>query len=158
MLDAKGNVKLIDFGFSTQIPNTQKVRLFCGTPSYMAPEIVNKTEYCGPPADIYASGVLLFTFFCGRFPFKGKDDKDLYERISKDELEIPSHVPSNVCSLLMMLLNKNPDCRPTSDELIEHHWVKQGFLAVSKCNRPNSSNRVSTILGHTIKVNTKYNK
>lgn len=40
MLDQHRNVKLIDFGFSTQIPNTQKVKLFCGTPSYMAPEIV----------------------------------------------------------------------------------------------------------------------
>lgn len=40
MLDSRGNVKLIDFGFSTQIPNTQKIKLFCGTPSYMAPEIV----------------------------------------------------------------------------------------------------------------------
>ena len=81
MLDFHGNVKLIDFGFSTQIPNTQKVRLFCGTPSYMAPEIVKKTEFCGPPTDIYASGVLLFAFFCGRFPFKGKDDKELYDKI-----------------------------------------------------------------------------
>lgn len=71
MLDGDRNVKLIDFGFSTQIPNTQKVKLFCGTPSYMAPEIVLKSDYCGPPADVYASGVLLFTFFCGCFPFKG---------------------------------------------------------------------------------------
>jgi len=37
----------------------------------MAPEIVLKTEYCGPPADIYASGVLLFAFFCGCFPYRG---------------------------------------------------------------------------------------
>ena len=40
MLDSHRNVKLIDFGFSTQIPITQRVKLFCGTPSYMAPEIV----------------------------------------------------------------------------------------------------------------------
>jgi serine/threonine protein kinase len=78
MLDEFRNVKLIDFGFSTQIPNTQKVKLFCGTPSYMAPEIVKREEFCGPPTDVYASGVLLFAFFCGCFPYKGANDKELY--------------------------------------------------------------------------------
>jgi len=41
----------------------------------MAPEIVEKKEFCGPPTDVYAAGVLLFTFFCGCFPFKGLNDK-----------------------------------------------------------------------------------
>ena len=50
----------------------------------MAPEIVKKEEYAGPPADIYATGVLLFTFFCGCFPFKGKDDKELDKKIAND--------------------------------------------------------------------------
>ena len=71
MLDERRNVKLIDFGFSTCIPNEQKIKMFCGTPSYMAPEIIRKIEFCGPPTDIYASGVLLFAFFCGQFPFRG---------------------------------------------------------------------------------------
>ena len=104
MLDHRGNVKLIDFGFSTQIPNTQKIKLFCGTPSYMAPEIVKKIEFCGPPADIYASGVLLFAFFCGCFPYRGKDDKDLYKKIANDDLIIPDHVPPNPKNLIARML------------------------------------------------------
>ena len=59
----------------------------------MAPEIVQKTEYCGPPADIYSSGVLLFIFFCGQFPFRGKNDQDLYDKISKDPVNVPPYVP-----------------------------------------------------------------
>ena len=58
----------------------------------MAPEIVQKTEFCGPPTDIYASGVLLFVFFCGQFPYKGSNDKDLYSKIAAEEL-----VKNNTC-------------------------------------------------------------
>ena len=65
------NIKLIDFGFSTFMPVEEKAKMFCGTPSYMSPEIVLKKEYCGPPADIWALGVLLFALLCGYFPYKG---------------------------------------------------------------------------------------
>ena len=65
LLDDNGVVKMIDFGFSTCVPNDKKIKIFCGTPSYMGPEIVRRTEYCGPPADIWALGVLLFTCLSG---------------------------------------------------------------------------------------------
>ena len=69
--ETKTVVKLIDFGFSTCIPHDRLVKIFCGTPSYMAPEIVSKIEYSGPPADIWALGVLLYALLCGKFPFRG---------------------------------------------------------------------------------------
>jgi MAP/microtubule affinity-regulating kinase len=48
----------------------------------MAPEIVcKKKEFCGPNTDIYASGVLLYAFFCGSFPFRGSDNNELYRKI-----------------------------------------------------------------------------
>jgi serine/threonine protein kinase len=81
--ETRTRVKLIDFGFSTCIPHEKKVKIFCGTPSYMAPEIVSKIEYAGPPADIWALGVLLYALLCGRFPFKGSNDKELYTNICK---------------------------------------------------------------------------
>jgi MAP/microtubule affinity-regulating kinase len=52
-------VKLIDFGFSTLMKQSRK--MFCGTPSYMAPEIVRRTQYVGQPVDIWALGVILYT-------------------------------------------------------------------------------------------------
>jgi len=72
LMDEEKNIKLIDFGFSTCMSNDQKSKMFCGTPSYMSPEIVLKKEYCGPPADIWALGVLLFALLFGYFPYKGK--------------------------------------------------------------------------------------
>ena len=123
MLDGSRNVKLIDFGFSTQIPNTQKVKLFCGTPSYMAPEIVLKTEFCGPPADVYACGVLLFAFFCGCFPYRGQNDKDLYNKIATSELVLPEFIPPAPKYLLKHMLKKIAEERPTSNDLLLDPWV-----------------------------------
>jgi len=59
-------VKLIDFGFSvlTQTAN-QRLKVFCGTPSYMAPEITRKSDYEGRPVDMWALGVLLYVMLTG---------------------------------------------------------------------------------------------
>ncbi len=74
-------VKLIDFGFSVVVGNGVKLKVFCGTPSYMAPEIVRKHEYDGKPVDIWALGVLLFVLLTGTFPFRGISEQDLYQKI-----------------------------------------------------------------------------
>jgi MAP/microtubule affinity-regulating kinase len=47
----------------------------------MSPEIVSRKEYCGPPADVWALGVLLFAILCGSFPFRGSNDRELYRKI-----------------------------------------------------------------------------
>ena len=69
--ETRTRVKLIDFGFSTCIPHEKKVKIFCGTPSYMAPELVRKSEYDGRQVDMWALGVLLYALLSGTFPFKG---------------------------------------------------------------------------------------
>ena len=109
MLDERNQVKLIDFGFSTCIPNEQRIKIFCGTPSYMAPEIVRKTEFCGPPTDIYASGVLLFAFFCGQFPYRGQNDKELYNKIMVGDLCVPDYVPPGPRSIIQRCMAVNAD-------------------------------------------------
>ena len=72
-------VKIIDFGFCCG--SKDKLKIFCGTPSYMSPEIVSKREYYGAPSDIWACGVLLYILLCGVFPFKSAFEKDLFRRI-----------------------------------------------------------------------------
>jgi serine/threonine protein kinase len=93
----------------------------------MAPEIVMKTEFCGPPADVYASGVLLFAFFCGCFPYKGTNDKDLYNKIANSELALPDYIPPAPKYILKYMLKKNADDRPTSHDLIQDPWIMSGF-------------------------------
>jgi len=126
-LDQQNNIKIIDFGFSTCIPNDKKIKIFCGTPSYMAPEIVLKTEYCGPPADIWALGVLLFTILSGQFPYRGATDEELYDKICNANYNIPSVVETSLSpqakDLLALLFSIKAEDRPTAKELLEHPWL-----------------------------------
>ena len=71
-------VKLIDFGFSVVVSQHQRLKIFCGTPSYMSPEIVRKHEYDGKPVDMWALGVLFYVMLTGTFPFRGVSEQDLY--------------------------------------------------------------------------------
>lgn len=127
LLDDDKNMKIIDFGFSTCIPNEKRVKIFCGTPSYMAPEIVNKTEYCGPPADVWALGVLLFTMLCGSFPYRGSTDAELYAKISNAEYKIPPDVYTSLSTdaieLIAALFSINAEKRPSAKELLNHAWL-----------------------------------
>ena len=84
-------VKLIDFGFSILSPK-KRLRLFCGTPSYMSPEIVLKKEYRGGPADVWAIAVVLFTIYCGSFPFRSPIERELYRKITKGLYVYPHQV------------------------------------------------------------------
>jgi MAP/microtubule affinity-regulating kinase len=121
--ETKSVARLIDFGFSTCIPHERKVKMFCGTPSYMAPEIVSRTEYSGAPADIWALGVLLFALLCGKFPFKGANDKELYSFICTKEILFPDHVSTSARKFLAKIFLKDPSKRPTSRELLKDPWL-----------------------------------
>eukprot|EP00350_Pseudokeronopsis_sp_OXSARD2_P013426 CAMPEP_0170549324 /NCGR_PEP_ID=MMETSP0211-20121228/7480_1 /TAXON_ID=311385 /ORGANISM="Pseudokeronopsis sp., Strain OXSARD2" /LENGTH=103 /DNA_ID=CAMNT_0010855269 /DNA_START=1597 /DNA_END=1908 /DNA_ORIENTATION=- len=97
--------------------------MFCGTPSYMAPEIVSKVEYAGPPADIWASAVLLFALLNGCFPFRGATDKELYKKINKGAFDNQnSSVSEELLDLLSLMMNVDADERPTADEVLRHPW------------------------------------
>lgn len=123
LLDDANNVKIIDFGFGTCFPHEKKVKLFCGTPSYMAPEIVNRIEYSGPPADVWALGVLLFVLLCGCYPFKAQVDKELYKKIQHGQFSVPSSISQGSRSLITRILRINPDKRPSVSDIIKDNWV-----------------------------------
>ena len=104
LLDNNKNVKIIDFGFSICIPNDKKLKIFCGTPSYMSPEIVSKIEYNGAKADCWALGILLYTLLCGKFPFKGVNDNDLFKKIKRNKFELPLNLSEESKRLITTIL------------------------------------------------------
>lgn len=83
-------IKIIDFGFS--ICTATKLKIFCGTPTYMAPEIVSKVDYCGKKADVWALGIVLYVLLCGKFPFRGISDSELFKKIKSCVYEQPSNI------------------------------------------------------------------
>jgi serine/threonine protein kinase len=142
LLDENGTVKIIDFGFSTIIPPGKKLKTFCGTPSYMAPEIVARKEYSGFCADIWAMGVLLYALLCGCFPFKGQNDKDLYRKIVKGVFYIPEFVSQSSRALVTRILTVDMNRRPTVDEVLADPWFTSHpteLYALKNSHQPNVS-------------------
>ncbi len=120
LLDEQRNVKIIDFGFSICAPSSQKLKVFCGTPSYMAPEIVNKKEYFGPPTDVWSLGILLFAMLCGSFPFRGVGDRELFHNISNGHVPFPAFVSAKAKLLIAKMLAVDPLQRITAPEVRSH--------------------------------------
>lgn len=120
-------IKIIDFGFS--ISARMKLKTFCGTPTYMAPEIINKGEYEGPPTDMWALGIIFFALLCGVFPFQGSANKELYKRISKGIFSIPNHVSANLQEILNGLLCVDPIKRMTASQVLSQ--LSEKFLSPS---------------------------
>jgi len=122
LLNDWGTVKIIDFGFSTVVPPGKRLRVFCGTPSYMAPEIVARREYSGFGADIWAMGVLLHALLCGCFPFRGANDRDLYRKILRGVFHLPESVSPGPKTLLTKVLTVDMASRPTVNDVLKDNW------------------------------------
>eukprot|EP00746_Dinoflagellata_sp_MGD_P127046 gnl/MRDRNA2_/MRDRNA2_61737_c0_seq1.p1 gnl/MRDRNA2_/MRDRNA2_61737_c0~~gnl/MRDRNA2_/MRDRNA2_61737_c0_seq1.p1 ORF type:complete len:698 (-),score=132.48 gnl/MRDRNA2_/MRDRNA2_61737_c0_seq1:125-2218(-) len=138
LLDSTGeNVKLIDFGFACQVgTKCAKLKAFCGTPSYMAPEIVRGESYSGFAADIWALGVVLFGLLCGALPFAGKNELQLYSRIRRGTFRVPEGIGDRATRLIKAILRPDAAARPSATQLAQHAWVAGGAnFGPSKSNQ-----------------------
>jgi serine/threonine protein kinase len=133
IIDSNGKVTLIDFGFATvSSVKNKKSFVYCGTPNYMAPEIVKREQFAGEPADVWAAGVLLFMMLVGKFPFASPKESGVFHRILKNDVVFPDFLSFKCLMLLKAMLEPCPCKRITAKLVLRHPWVVQKGKSISK--------------------------
>ncbi|CAL1410402.1 unnamed protein product [Linum trigynum] len=130
LLDENGSLKVSDFGLSAvadQIRQDGLFHTFCGTPAYVAPEVLARRGYDAAKVDIWSCGVILFVLMAGYLPFHDQNVMLMYKKIYKGEFRCPKWFSPELSKLLTKLLDTNPATRITIQEVMENRWFKRGF-------------------------------
>ncbi|WOL15688.1 CBL-interacting protein kinase 32 isoform X1 [Canna indica] len=159
LLDANENLKVSDFGLSAVSRQVRDDGLFhtaCGTPNYVAPEVLNDRGYDGATADLWSCGVILFVLLAGYLPFEDSNLMTLYKKvsivpnigflhcialislsakivstcimqISEADFACPSWLSFGAMRLLTRILDPNPMTRITIPEILDDEWFKKGY-------------------------------
>lgn len=130
LLDANGVLKVSDFGLSAlpqQVREDGLLHTTCGTPNYVAPEVINNKGYDGAKADLWSCGVILFVLMAGYLPFEDSNLMALYKKIFKAEFTCPPWFSSSAKKLIKRILDPSPSTRITISEVIENEWFKKGY-------------------------------
>jgi len=124
LLDQEGRCKLADFGWSNFDVGDKFRDTYCGTPEYLAPEMITKSGH-NESVDIWALGVLLFEMLTGRTPFNFTGDRiQLFNNIKTLRIVWTDDFPQLAKDLVGKILRLNPKDRLTLDEIINHQWFR----------------------------------
>ncbi|KAJ1392429.1 Serine/threonine-protein kinase, active site [Sesbania bispinosa] len=131
LLGSNGVLKVSDFGLSAlhqQVREDGLLHTTCGTPNYIAPEVIQDKGYDGAKADLWSCGVILFILMAGYLPFEDNNLMALYKKIFKAEFTCPPWFSSKSKKLINRILDPNPAKRITIAEVIENEWFKKGYV------------------------------
>ncbi|KAH0785931.1 CBL-interacting protein kinase 24 [Histomonas meleagridis] len=128
LLDSNGNLKISDFGLSIiTTTSSQFLQTKCGTPNYIAPEILQENSYKGKPADIWSAGLVLYVMITAYLPFDADNTNDVLQNVLNGNLFIPPDMPPGVKNLLSKIIDKNPDTRYTIEQIRNDEWFSVGY-------------------------------
>eukprot|EP01137_Pigoraptor_chileana_P005994 Opistho-2@49823 len=121
------NIKVSDFGLSyIKGKESAMMSTMCGTPIYMAPEVIAKLGY-SQQCDIWSMGIIMYFLLCGSPPFYDKDEEQLYEKINRGEVSFDGPVWASISSqaknLIQGMLKVDPAHRFTAKEIMDHAWI-----------------------------------
>ncbi|KAA8528162.1 hypothetical protein F0562_035587 [Nyssa sinensis] len=130
LVDAKGNTMITDFGLSAlpqHVRDDGLLHTTCGSPNYVAPEILANRGYDGATSDTWSCGVILFVILTGYLPFDDRNLAVLYQKIFRGDVQIPKWLSPGVRNLIRRILDPNPVTRITTAEIKADEWFKQDY-------------------------------
>ncbi|KAJ6584818.1 kinase-like domain-containing protein [Mycena capillaripes] len=128
LLTVEGHVKVADYGLcKEEMWYGKTTSTFCGTPEFMAPEILLEQRY-GRAVDWWAFGVLTYEMLLGQSPFRGDDEDEIFDAILEDEPLYPITMPRDAVSILQKLLNRDPLRRLGAGEEDAEEIKRQPFF------------------------------
>jgi len=130
-------IKVADFGFAKRVHTPKSLTSRCGTPSYVAPEILNSMPY-DQMCDMWSCGVVLYSLLCGYTPFADDNQEAMFARVKAGDFEFYdeewSHISQDAKDLIAGLLQVNPDDRLSAAAALESPWFAQTELMLSERN------------------------
>ncbi|KAK8548897.1 hypothetical protein V6N13_054335 [Hibiscus sabdariffa] len=133
LIDGKGNIKITDFGLSALAQHLREDGLLhttCGSPNYVAPEVLARRGYHGATSDIWSCGVILFTILAGYRPFEDRNISILYRKLLKGDMKVPKGLSPGARRLIRRMLDPNPRTRITMAGIKDDEWFKQDYTPV----------------------------
>ena len=128
-LTDKMELKVGDFGLATKLDfEGERKRTVCGTPNYIAPEILDGKTGHSYEVDIWSLGVIIYTLIIGKPPFETRDVKTTYKRIKMNAYTFPENaiISEAAKNLISQILVLDPSKRPTLDQILTHDFFNQG--------------------------------
>jgi serine/threonine protein kinase len=136
LLSKTGHVKLADFGLSKDLTKVGTTGTLCGTPEYLAPEVVAAQDY-GFPVDYWCLGIVAFQIFYGDTPFYDDSVQVMFDKIVHSEPQVPKYGHPDAIDLMRNLLVKDPARRIDFEGLKKHKFfVGVDWEKVARCEVP----------------------
>jgi len=120
-------IKVADFGLARMISNKDMMKTACGTPGYVAPEVLQNKGYSSGAVDIWSAGVILYILLCGFPPFYEEELPALFDQILKGRYDFPSpwwdNISAEAKALVKKMLTVDPNKRITADAVTKDEWI-----------------------------------
>ncbi|XP_059637952.1 CBL-interacting serine/threonine-protein kinase 24-like [Cornus florida] len=131
LLDSSGSLKVSDFGLSA-LPQqgVELLRTTCGTPNYVAPEVLGHQGYDGAAADVWSCGVILYVLMAGYLPFDETDLPTLYKKVSAAQFSCPFWFSPGAKSLIHKILDPKPETRIRIEGIKNDPWFQKNYMVV----------------------------
>uniref|UniRef100_A0A8C8C5M7 polo kinase n=1 Tax=Oncorhynchus tshawytscha TaxID=74940 RepID=A0A8C8C5M7_ONCTS len=153
-------LRLGDFGLAAKLEKVeQRKKTICGTPNYLAPEVLNRQGH-GTESDVWSLGCVMYTLMCGNPPFETLDLKETYKCIKEVKYNLPSTLSPAAQKLISGILQKDPSDRLTLDQILNHQFFTKAFtpdklppsscVTVPELNPPSPAKRFFTKMAKSL--------